>query len=227
MNFDEAMETVRAGSVFTTHTPVAAGHDAFAFELVEKFFWQYWGQIGIDRNRFMELASHDQGWGSQFSMTVLAFRLSAYHNGVSQATRSRFTEDVGRTLARHARGTGPHRPHHQRRPHGNLACAGATHALQPISTSRLDGRGGRPTNLARRRRHPRCRTVEGACGAQVQAHRLCARPCATAISAPRRRLQTHGSGGWAARSQRLDPGLCPPLCHLQTRHADLPRHGAA
>ncbi len=82
--FDAAVEVVRAGSIFTTHTPVPAGHDAFAFELMEKFFWQFWGQMGIDRDRFMALASHDQGWGVQFSMTVLAFRLSAYHNGVSE-----------------------------------------------------------------------------------------------------------------------------------------------
>jgi glycogen phosphorylase len=84
MSFDEAVEFVRAGSVFTTHTPVAAGHDAFNFEMMEKFFWQYWGQLGIDRHQFLNLASHDQGWGTQFSMTVLAFHLSAYHNGVSE-----------------------------------------------------------------------------------------------------------------------------------------------
>lgn len=84
LSFDEGVEVVRSGSVFTTHTPVAAGHDAFNFELMEKFFWQYWGQLGIDRQRFLNLASHDQEWGTQFSMTVLAFRLSAYHNGVSE-----------------------------------------------------------------------------------------------------------------------------------------------
>ncbi|MBI3958353.1 MAG: alpha-glucan family phosphorylase, partial [Chloroflexi bacterium] len=84
LSFDAAVEVVRAGSIFTTHTPVPAGHDAFAFELMEKFFWQFWGQMGIDRERFMALASHDQGWGQQFSMTVLAFHLSAYHNGVSE-----------------------------------------------------------------------------------------------------------------------------------------------
>lgn len=84
IGFDTAVEAVRAGNVFTTHTPVPAGHDAFNFELVEKFFWQYWGQLGIDRDRFLNLARHQQEWGPQFSMTVLAFRLSAYHNGVSQ-----------------------------------------------------------------------------------------------------------------------------------------------
>ena len=81
--FETAVEIVRAGNVFTTHTPVAAGHDAFPFELVDKFFWQYWGQMGIDRERFLDLARHEHDWGAEFSMTVLAFRLSAYYNGVS------------------------------------------------------------------------------------------------------------------------------------------------
>ncbi len=83
MEFNAAAEIVRAGNIFTTHTPVAAGHDAFPLELVDKFFWQYWGQMGIDREGFLALARHEHEWGAEFSMTVLAFRLSAYHNGVS------------------------------------------------------------------------------------------------------------------------------------------------
>ena len=82
--FETAVEIVRAGNIFTTHTPVPAGHDAFPFELVDKFFWQYWGQMGIDRERFLALARHEHDWGAEFSMTVLAFHLSAYHNGVSE-----------------------------------------------------------------------------------------------------------------------------------------------
>lgn len=84
MDFEAAVEIVRSGNIFTTHTPVPAGHDAFPFELVDKFFWQYWRQLGIDRERFLGLARHEHEWGAEFSMTVLAFRLSAYHNGVSE-----------------------------------------------------------------------------------------------------------------------------------------------
>lgn len=84
LSFDEAVEAVRANTLFTTHTPVPAGNDAFAFELVEKFFWQYWGQLGIDRDRFINFAAQDLPWGPQYSMTVLAIRLSAYANGVSK-----------------------------------------------------------------------------------------------------------------------------------------------
>ncbi len=84
LSFDEAVEAVRADSLFTTHTPVPAGNDSFAFELVDKFFWQYWGQLGIDRERFIDLAKQDLGYATEYSMTVLALRLSAFHNGVSE-----------------------------------------------------------------------------------------------------------------------------------------------
>jgi len=70
LTFDEAVEVVRANSLFTTHTPVPAGNDAFAFEMVEKFFWQYWGQLGLDRDSFINFASQELEWGPQYSMTV-------------------------------------------------------------------------------------------------------------------------------------------------------------
>lgn len=84
LTFDEAAEAVRANTLFTTHTPVPAGNDSFAFELVDKFFWQYWDQLGLDRERFIEYARQELPWGPQYSMTVLALKLSGYANGVSQ-----------------------------------------------------------------------------------------------------------------------------------------------
>jgi starch phosphorylase len=84
LTFDEAVEAVRANTLFTTHTPVPAGNDTFAFELIDKFFWDYWGKLGIDRERFIQFARQELPWGAQYSMTVLALRLSAYANGVSE-----------------------------------------------------------------------------------------------------------------------------------------------
>jgi starch phosphorylase len=84
LTFTEAVEAVRANTLFTTHTPVPAGNDSFAFELVDKFFWQYWGQLGLDRERFIQFAHQELSWGPQYSMTVLALRLSGFANGVSQ-----------------------------------------------------------------------------------------------------------------------------------------------
>ncbi len=84
LSFAEAVEAVRGGSIFTTHTPVPAGNDAFPFELVERYFYNYWPQLGISRDQFLRLARHDIGWGPQFSMTVLALALSGQANGVSE-----------------------------------------------------------------------------------------------------------------------------------------------
>jgi starch phosphorylase len=83
LSFYEAREAVAANAVFTTHTPVPAGNDAFGIDLIDRYFSGYWGQLGLNRDQFIELARQDQSWGQSFGMTVLALRLSSQHNGVS------------------------------------------------------------------------------------------------------------------------------------------------
>jgi starch phosphorylase len=82
-SFDNAVDEVRRTTVFTTHTPVPAGHDAFPFQSVEKHLAGSWGEIGEYRQRFFALGEYDNGNGPQFNMTALALRTSAHVNGVS------------------------------------------------------------------------------------------------------------------------------------------------
>jgi starch phosphorylase len=82
--FDAALAHIRETTVFTTHTPVAAGHDAFAFHLVEKHLASAWGTLGAHRDRFMALGAYDNGGGPQFNMTALALRSAGQTNAVSQ-----------------------------------------------------------------------------------------------------------------------------------------------
>jgi glycogen phosphorylase len=82
-SFDDAIEEVRRTTVFTTHTPVPAGHDAFPFHMVEKHLAGCWGEIGEYRQRFLALGEYDNGYGPQFNMTALAMRTAAHVNGVS------------------------------------------------------------------------------------------------------------------------------------------------
>ena len=82
--FDEALEQIRRTTIFTTHTPVAAGHDAFPFHLVEKHLAGAWGTLGPNRDRFLALGAHDSGAGPQFNMTALALRSAGVVNAVSQ-----------------------------------------------------------------------------------------------------------------------------------------------
>ncbi|HEX5692519.1 MAG TPA: alpha-glucan family phosphorylase, partial [Roseiflexaceae bacterium] len=81
--FEEAVKQIRARSVFTTHTPVPAGNDAFPLPLIEKYFWQYWPQLNLNRDEFVDVAIQ-QAWEPTFAMTVLALKLSERHNGVSK-----------------------------------------------------------------------------------------------------------------------------------------------
>ena len=82
--FAVAREIAAANSIFTTHTPVAAGNDVFNYDLVDRYFGDFWPQLGLDREQFHSIAQQDLSWGSGFSMTILALRLSAQHNGVSR-----------------------------------------------------------------------------------------------------------------------------------------------
>jgi glycogen phosphorylase len=84
LSFQEACEVEAANAIFTTHTPVAAGNDVFGVDLVERYLRDFWPQLGIDRETFLNFAREDFEWGQGFSMTVLALRLSAQHNGVSR-----------------------------------------------------------------------------------------------------------------------------------------------
>ncbi|MDE3153914.1 MAG: alpha-glucan family phosphorylase [Acidobacteriota bacterium] len=83
-SFDAALDQVRQTTVFTTHTPVAAGHDAFPFQLVEKHLAGCWGTLGEHRSRFLSLGEYTGPGGSQFNMTALAIRTSGTVNAVSQ-----------------------------------------------------------------------------------------------------------------------------------------------
>ncbi|WP_448379759.1 alpha-glucan family phosphorylase [Gloeomargarita sp.] len=76
---------VRQKCVFTTHTPVPAGHDAFSPDLMDSFFASYWPQLQLSREQFLALGARRLGdpW-EPFNMTVLALRLTRTANGVSK-----------------------------------------------------------------------------------------------------------------------------------------------
>src|SRR3954466_10782432 len=83
-SFDEALAQIRKTTMFTTHTPVPAGHDAFPFSMVEKRLASCWGTLGANRDKFLALGSYDNGGGVQFNMTALAIRSAGSTNAVSQ-----------------------------------------------------------------------------------------------------------------------------------------------
>lgn len=85
LSFAEAREAASAGNVFTTHTPVPAGIDRFPPELMDKYFSDYYPELGLSREEFLALGRRNPADnGEPFSMAVLALRLAAHTNGVSR-----------------------------------------------------------------------------------------------------------------------------------------------
>jgi glycogen phosphorylase len=84
MNFQNAVEQVRATTIFTTHTPVPAGHDVFPFHFMDKYFSHCYPFLGLQRDDFLQLGIHPEEPAAGFNMTALALRLSSYANGVSK-----------------------------------------------------------------------------------------------------------------------------------------------
>ncbi|HLU83305.1 MAG TPA: alpha-glucan family phosphorylase, partial [Trueperaceae bacterium] len=84
LTFQQAREAVVANTNFTVHTPVAAGNDAFAFDLINQCFGGFWGSLGLKQNEFHDLGRADHGWGSVFSMPALALRFASGRNGVAE-----------------------------------------------------------------------------------------------------------------------------------------------
>jgi starch phosphorylase len=83
MDFDSALELVAAGTAFTTHTPVPAGHDVFSKEMMLHYFRDFIASLGIAQQQFLELGSSPRDEGG-FSTTTLAIHGSRFRNGVSE-----------------------------------------------------------------------------------------------------------------------------------------------
>lgn len=79
---DEARKLVAKHTVFTTHTPVPAGHDIFSEEQIDKYFSNYWPELGMTREEFYALGAHGDKPG--FNFTALSMRLADFRNGVSE-----------------------------------------------------------------------------------------------------------------------------------------------
>jgi len=80
--FFAALESIAANTIFTTHTPVPAGHDHFSEGMIQSYFEHYYPEIKLNHEQFMALGRN--AGTSDFNMTVLALRGSRFHNGVSR-----------------------------------------------------------------------------------------------------------------------------------------------
>jgi starch phosphorylase len=106
MGFGEALEKVRASCLFTTHTPVPAGHDRFAPDLTQMMLWRLQHQLGIDAFTFLGLGRENPHHAEEpFCMTVLAMKGARCINAVS-ALHGEVTREMWQ-------GLWPGRPRHE------------------------------------------------------------------------------------------------------------------
>ncbi len=217
IGFEVAREIAAANAIFTTHTPVAAGNDAFNFELVDTYFGDYWPQLRLDRDQFHDLAREENGWGVGFSMTVLALRLSVAAQRRQPAARRCLAPDVAVPLARTGRGRDADQLHHQWRAYRHLASAaiddlylrylGADWYAHLDEPARWDHVREIPDDELWARSWP----AQGGSASPMRRQRLAA-PTANAWARGRRRSirETHA----LLNPQRADAWLRPALRHL-------------
>ena len=98
LSFWEAVDVTKPTNVFTTHTPVPAGNERFELPLMKKYLAKYVQTLGISWDEFLALGREDPSNQEEtFCLTVLAFKLSAYANGVS-ALHGNVSRNMWRSL---------------------------------------------------------------------------------------------------------------------------------
>lgn len=84
LSLDSAIEKVRKCTVFTTHTPVAAGHHVFSSKLMDHYARSLWEPLGVDKETFLKLGQYQGSDTEKFNLTAFAFRLAGKSNAVSK-----------------------------------------------------------------------------------------------------------------------------------------------
>ncbi|MEN9509383.1 MAG: hypothetical protein RLZZ621_1946 [Gemmatimonadota bacterium] len=95
--FSDAVRRVREASIFTTHTPVPAGHDHFATAEVRECADGLWEEMGIDADAFLRIGYHPETGPETYHMTATSVRLSRRVNGVSRR-HGIVTRDMSRAM---------------------------------------------------------------------------------------------------------------------------------
>jgi starch phosphorylase len=83
-SLEDAIENVRRCTVFTTHTPVPAGHHVFSLQLMDRYSRNLWEPLGVDRDTFFKLGQYPGLGYDKFNLTAFAFHLSSQANAVSE-----------------------------------------------------------------------------------------------------------------------------------------------
>ena len=224
----QAVAEVRRTTVFTTHTPVPAGHDAFPFHLVETYLAGAWGSLGDLRDQFLALGAYDNGNGNGplFNMTALALRSAGRASTRSASCTATSRARCGRRSGRSTpAGQEPVRDDHQRRARADV---GRRRSCRSCSrrTSRPTGaqRHDDPADVGR----DRTRSPTRNCGRSRQALRnylfaFIRERARQRWTERARRPRPDRRGGHAAQPRRADHRVRAAVHRLQAPGAAVPR----
>lgn len=84
LTLDEAIERVKKTSIFTTHTPLQAATDVYSFDMIGRYFQDYWQRLGMDKERFLSYGLNPDDPNAGFNMTVFGLKMCNNRNAVSQ-----------------------------------------------------------------------------------------------------------------------------------------------
>ena len=223
----EAIRRVAPQVVFTTHTPVPAGHDRFSAELVEEHLGPLREDLGLDYNTFMDLGRVVRGEHSElFCMTVLALKLSRRANAVSslhgQVSRTMWRElfperDDGRFRS------GTSRTACTSIPGSRPKCAG----LRPSPRPRLASAREQAWLLGSHRGGQRRRVVGNASGVEGPAGGERPAACRLLRRAARRITGLRRTAAARAQFRRADDRVRAAVRDLQAGDADAAGHRRA
>ena len=118
LDFATAFEVVAAATVFTTHTPVPAGHDVFSHSLMRSCFERFVRELGLSMDAFLALGAIP-GRHNEFNMTTLGLRGSRQRNGVSRI-HGRVVSEMERHIWPDILARESHPLRHQRRARAHL-----------------------------------------------------------------------------------------------------------
>ena len=213
--FAAAVEAVRGGGVFTTHTPVPAGIDRFPRALMEPYFTDVRRASAASRSTSCStLGERADEPDDKFNMAVMGLRLAARSNGVARLHGAVSRRDVPRAVARPRRRRGADRLDHQRRARPHVGRRHASTRCSPASSARTGpaptpsaGRGSATSTRSRRgRRSTTAATSSSASPASASARTSSTRPSLTdRLRPPLRHLQ---AGDAAAVGPRPPAARC-------------------
>ncbi len=135
---EEAMRRVSSQVVFTTHTPVPAGHDRFSPHLMEEHLGPLRESLGMGHDQFMAVGRVDPyNPNEDYCMTVLALKLSTAGQCRGFAAWASFARHVDKSVAWAAGRRGADWPHHQRRTCALVVGPANASGLRPPLRARL------------------------------------------------------------------------------------------